>query len=561
MRARTQLAVVTLVVANLLGLAAFLWPFLLPGVIGGEDAHRVDAPWIVVGLLICLGTLLFVELGRGGMGPKTVALVGVLGAAMVALRLPGFVAGFSAMFIIVLLAGNAFGPSFGFILGATGMFASGLFVGGIGPWLPFQMVAVAWVGMGAGVMPRGPQWGIRIAALAAYGVFSGFAFGAIMNLWSWPYLAGSAGIGWHPELGMAANLRSYATFYLVTSLTWDVFRAAGNAILVLVLGRPLLRVLDRAALRMRLQVRPVVLVVLTVALALPLVACRSGNEPGAAPSPAASDGFPVTVAAANGEVVVPRRPQRIVSLSPTATEMLFAIGAGDQVIAADESSNYPPEAPDTDLSGSAPDVDAVVAYEPDLVVASEDPEDLERSLAERDVPFLWQPAARTFDDTYGQLKTLGAATGYADGALQVIDSMLKDIDEIRSSVPTFDEPPTYFHEIDDSYRTATSMTFIGMVYGSLGLRNIADAADAATPYPQLSADYIIEADPDLIFLADTKCCGQSAASVARRPGWGQITAVRTGGIIELDYEITSRWGPRLVDFLRAVATALQDVKA
>lgn len=250
MKERSRLQVMVLVIANLFGLAAFVWPFLLPAAIGGEEAHGVDAPWIVAGLLVCLGSLLFLELGRGGMGPKTVALIGVLGAAMVALRLPGFVAGFSAMFIVVLLAGNAFGPSFGFILGATGMFASGLFLGGLGPWLPFQMVAVGWVGMGAGLMPRSRSWPTRLACLAIYGFFVGFAFGAIMNLWSWPYLAGSADVGWHPEQGMVRNLQNYATFYVAYSLTWDVFRAFGNVALVLVLGRPLLAALDRAALRM-----------------------------------------------------------------------------------------------------------------------------------------------------------------------------------------------------------------------------------------------------------------------------------------------------------------------
>jgi energy-coupling factor transport system substrate-specific component len=187
------------------------------------------------------------------MGPKTVALIGVLGAAMVALRLPGFIAGASAMFIVVLVAGNSFGPGFGFVLGAVGTFASGLFVGGLGPWLPFQMVAVGWVGMGAGLMPRGDRWALRIGCLTVYGIAAGFLFGAIMNLWSWPYIAGSSDVGWSPQLGAPANLARYARFYLLTSLGWDTARAIGNAALVLVLGRPLLTSLDRAARRMHLD--------------------------------------------------------------------------------------------------------------------------------------------------------------------------------------------------------------------------------------------------------------------------------------------------------------------
>jgi energy-coupling factor transport system substrate-specific component len=239
-----------LVAANLMGAGAFLWPFVLPAAVGEGSAHSIDAPFIAAGLLVCLGTLLFVELDRGGMGPKAVALIGVLGAVMVALRLPGFVGGFSAMFVVVLVAGNAFGPSFGFVLGAVGTFASGMFVGGLGPWLPFQMVAVGWVAMGAGMLPRAGRWRVRVGALAAYGFLAAFAFGAVMNLWFWPFAAGGSEIGWAPELGGVTNLRRYATFYAATSLGWDVFGAVGNAVAVAVLGRPLLGALDRAARRM-----------------------------------------------------------------------------------------------------------------------------------------------------------------------------------------------------------------------------------------------------------------------------------------------------------------------
>ncbi|MGZ8620215.1 MAG: ECF transporter S component, partial [Actinomycetota bacterium] len=219
-----------------------------------NENHHADGPVILLVLLVCLGTLLFVELGRGGMGPKAVALLGVLGAAMVALRLPGFVAGFSAMFIIVLVAGNAFGPSFGFLLGAVGTFASGLFIGGLGPWLPFQMVAVGWVGMGAGLLPRSGSWRVRIGALATYGVVAGYLFGALMNLWSWPFLTAGTAVSWSPDATAAENLRHYLAFYAATSFVWDTFRAVGNGVLVLALGRPLLGALDRAARRMRLEV-------------------------------------------------------------------------------------------------------------------------------------------------------------------------------------------------------------------------------------------------------------------------------------------------------------------
>ncbi len=246
---------VLLAVSNVVGAAAFAWPFVLPGAVGGATAHGVDGPWIMVGLLVCLGTMLFVQLGRGGMGPKAVALLGILAAAMVALRLPGFVAGASAMFIVVLIAGASFGPSFGFVLGAVGTFASGLFVGGVGPWLPFQMIAVGWVGMGAGLIPRNASWKARVGMLAAYGFVAGYVFGAIMNLWFWPFGSRGLEVGWAPQLGGGANLRRYAGFYFQTSFAWDTARAIGNAALVLVLGRPLLATLDRAARRLRVEVR------------------------------------------------------------------------------------------------------------------------------------------------------------------------------------------------------------------------------------------------------------------------------------------------------------------
>jgi energy-coupling factor transport system substrate-specific component len=251
----SALRIAVLLAANVLGVLAFVWPFVLP--LGGDAVHEIDAPVILVGLLALLGTVLFVELGRGGLGPKAVALIGVLGAAMVALRLPGFVAGFSAMFIVVLVAGNAFGPGFGFLLGALGTFASGLFLGGLGPWLPFQMVAVGWMGMGAGMLPRSSatSWRVRVGALAAYGFVAGYLFGAVMNLWVWPFLTAESALSWDPAAGGLTNLRHYLTYYGATSFAWDSFRAFGNAALVIALGRPLLRSLDRAARRMRLDVR------------------------------------------------------------------------------------------------------------------------------------------------------------------------------------------------------------------------------------------------------------------------------------------------------------------
>lgn len=244
-----------LIAANVVGVLAFAWPFLLPSVARGvAENHKGDGPWLLLAFGLILGALLLLELGRGGLGPKTIALLGVLGAAVVALRIPGFVFGFSAMFIVVLVAGNAFGPAFGFLLGTVGMLASGLFVGGLGPWLPFEMVAFGWVGAGAGVLPHGGTWRARLLWLAGYGVAVGYLYGAVMNLWSWPFVIDGSPIAWDPSASFATNARHYAAYYAVTSFVWDTFRAVGNALLVLVLGRPLLQALDRAAKRMHLDV-------------------------------------------------------------------------------------------------------------------------------------------------------------------------------------------------------------------------------------------------------------------------------------------------------------------
>lgn len=293
---------------------------------------------------------------------------------------------------------------------------------------------------------------------------------------------------------------------------------------------------------------------IAVAAALLVAGCGSSTEPpNEAPAAQGAGAFPVTIEAANGTVKIEARPERIVSLSPTATEMLFAIGAGDQVIAVDDQSNFPAEAPTTDLSGFEPNVEAIADHEPDLVIVS-NPGPVVKSLKKLGVPVLLQPAAADLDDTYAQIEQLGTATDHTEEAEEVVSQMRARIDDIVASVPTFDDAPTYYHELDQTFFTVTSKTFIGNVYALLGLENIADAApDAASGYPQLSAEYIVDADPDLIFLADTKCCDQTQETVAARPGWKQMSAVRNDAVVELDDDIASRWGPRVVDYLQIVA--------
>jgi iron complex transport system substrate-binding protein len=253
-------------------------------------------------------------------------------------------------------------------------------------------------------------------------------------------------------------------------------------------------------------------------------------------------------------------PQRIVSLSPTHTEMLFAIGAGDQLVAVDEFSNYPAEALDlpNDLSGFEPNVEAIAAYDPDLVVIGGDFTGLGGQLDELGIPWWDGPAALTLDDTYAQIEQLGAATGHVGDAAELVASMQTEIDEIVAANPAPEVPLTFYHELDPTLYSADSTTFIGEIYSLLGLQNIADSVEGDSGgFPQLSAEFVVSADPDLIFLADTKCCGESAETVAARDGWSGLSAVQNGNVIEMDDDIALRWGPRIVEYLAAVAAAVQ----
>jgi len=335
--------------------------------------------------------------------------------------------------------------------------------------------------------------------------------------------------------------------------------------------------------------------------------------------PAAGAGrtaFPVTIKAANGTVTLPSKPLRIVSLSPTATEDLFAIGAGRQVVAVDDQSNYPANAPKTKLSGYTPNAEAIAAYKPDLVVASTDANGLFAALGKLHVPALLEGPATSFAGAYAQLTELGQATGHADGARRaiagirkqvaglvaalgklhirtllepparnldgayaqlerlgavtghaarahtVVSGLRRSVAQVVASVPADAKGLTFYEELSPDYYSATSKTFTGQVLTLLGLKDIADAADkTGSGYPKLSAEYIVAANPDLIVLADTKCCGQTAAKVKARPGCGSIGALSHGGVVGVSDDVASRWGPRIVEFMRAVARGAKAVAA
>lgn len=245
-------------------------------------------------------------------------------------------------------------------------------------------------------------------------------------------------------------------------------------------------------------------------------------------------------------------------MSPTATEILFAIGAGEMVVAADQFSDYPANAPATDLDGFSPNVEAIVAYDPDIVFLQAAGE-LGPALELLDIEVVVQSAAMGLEDVYAQIIQSGEVVGREEEAVNLVIEMLTEIDALVESAGSA-SGQTYFHELDPSLYSATSSTFIGAVYGLFDIENVADAADAdgsSFGYPQLSNEYLIDVDPDLIFLADTVCCGQNAAALAERPGWNELSAVANGKVIELDDSIASRWGPRVVDFVAAIAKALE----
>lgn len=287
-----------------------------------------------------------------------------------------------------------------------------------------------------------------------------------------------------------------------------------------------------------------------------LAACGTGTP--AAPPNASSHttgSFPVTVASADGNIAIKTRPTRIMSLSASATQMLYAIGAGPQVVAVDEYSTYPSKAPRTDLTGYETSAESYLPYHPDLVIlAFEESPTVVSQLAALGIPTLLLPPATTVAGTYDQLHELGLATGHVSAAGTEVANVKAQLSAIVASTGGKAKGVTYYQEVDPTLYTATSHTFIGALYARLGMVNVADAAGSAGDgYPQLSAEYLLKADPDFVFLADDECCGQTAATFARRPGFSLLRAVKLHHVYTIPDPIASQWGPRIVTFLQMVA--------
>jgi iron complex transport system substrate-binding protein len=290
----------------------------------------------------------------------------------------------------------------------------------------------------------------------------------------------------------------------------------------------------------------------------------SGSAPGSASASSASGSaqagegtFPVTIKAGASSVTIASRPTAIVSLAPSLTEMIYAVGAGEQVKAVDDQSNYPAEAPRTKLSGFQPNAEAIAGYEPDLVVLSNDSNGLVAALTKLKIPVLLLPAPSTLNEGYAQQLDIGLATGHVATAHQVVDRTRARIAAAVASVPKPIRAPKIYHELDQTYFSVTSTTFIGSLYTQFGLQNIADTAPkAAGGYPQLSAEFVVSAGPDVIVLADGKCCQQSAATVAKRPAFTSVPAVTQNKVVVVDDDVASRWGPRIADFAEQLAKVL-----
>jgi iron complex transport system substrate-binding protein len=248
-------------------------------------------------------------------------------------------------------------------------------------------------------------------------------------------------------------------------------------------------------------------------------------------------------------------PRAVVSLSSTATETLFALGAGALVKAVDSQSSYPSSAPRTDLSASAPDLDKLMALTPDLVVMSADANGASAAMTQRGVTVLLQPPAASLEDSYAQITQLGAAVGKTAEAEQLVAGMKAKIAAIVAQTPP--TPLRYYHERSDQFASISSSSFLGQLYGLLHLRSIADSSSQpGDNFPTLSAQAVLDANPDLIVLADGNCCRQTIDTLRARPGWDALVAVTTNTIVSVDDDLANRWGPRIVDLLQAVSGRL-----
>ncbi|MGH2364432.1 MAG: ABC transporter substrate-binding protein [Chloroflexota bacterium] len=301
-------------------------------------------------------------------------------------------------------------------------------------------------------------------------------------------------------------------------------------------------------------------VIVSLALAIGLLAACTGKSAQHSPAPQASTpgGFPVIVHSGDGDVRIPSQPARILCLSASATQMLYSIGAGSQVVGVDKYSAWPPNAPRTSFTGYESSAEDYLPLHPDLVILAANTGQLVAQLKKLNIPTLLLPPAATIADAEAQITELGQAAGQASGAVSTTAAINRDQARSVESAKGHGKGNTYYIELDQTYYSATSKTFSGALFSAFGMQDIADkASKAGSAYPQLSAEYVLTANPDYVFLADTVCCGQTAKTFASRPGFATLRAVQMHHVIGVNDSVASEWGPHsLESFLTLIAGVL-----
>jgi len=303
-----------------------------------------------------------------------------------------------------------------------------------------------------------------------------------------------------------------------------------------------------------------ILLALLLALTLVLAACGEEEEPAAGPEPtAAAGGFPVTVTRSDGrELTIAQAPQRIASLSPAATEVLYAVGAGPQIVATDLQSDYPAEAANTArLDAYQPNLEAIAAVEADLIIVATNQDDIVQALDGLGEAVLFLGVPESIDGVMEQVRLLASASGHAEEGERLAQEMEGRIEAVTGKLADVEEGPRIYHELDSTFFTVAPNSFVGDFYNLLKARNIAEGAPTA--YPQLSQEEILDRDPEVIILADADA-GESPQTVKARPGWGAISAVKNDRIYVIDPDIVSRPSPRVVDGLEQLARLLYPEK-
>jgi iron complex transport system substrate-binding protein len=303
---------------------------------------------------------------------------------------------------------------------------------------------------------------------------------------------------------------------------------------------------------------------LTAAVVSVLLSSATSAAPAPAPqvaaarNAAAGSAFPVTVHSGDGNVTIPARPVRILCLSPSSTQMVYALGAGPQVVGVDEYSSWPADAPRTKFSGAETSAEDYLPLRPDLVILAYPGGTMVQQLRKLEIPVLVLPAATTFADVDSQLAELAAATGHLAAAGAVEASMNQDIAAAVRKAGSAARGESYYIEISPDYYTATSKTFIGAEFSLFGMRDIADPAGRLSAYPQISAEFILKTNPDYVFLADTVCCQQTPTSFAHRPGFSALAAVRLHHVLGVNDSVASQWGPHTIEaFVALIAQTLR----